>query len=87
MNATIAQPATGAKLIQASGSAAGDVVTASTRAPLGIHVDARILAQDGLLQSATFRQSMYATNPADPLGVSACDIERLPAGSAQTQPA
>jgi hypothetical protein len=85
MNATVAQPAAGAQVIQANGTTAGNIVTASTRTPLGIEIDARIVAQDGLLQSATFRQTMYATDPAQPMGVSACDIERLPSGTTTDQ--
>jgi hypothetical protein len=85
MTATIAEPADGARMITATGTSTGTVVTASTRQPLGVQIDAHVLAQNGSLESASFRQTMYATDPAQPLGVSACDVQRLPAGT--TQPA
>lgn len=79
MTASLAQPGDGARLIDANGSATGELVGPTARVPIGIRVEAHVLAQDGHLEAATFSASTYVTTPAQPLEVSGCAMQRLPA--------
>jgi hypothetical protein len=84
MRSNVSQPATGARLLQASGDASGDVVSATDRVSIAVHVDARVLAQDGQLQAATLRELTYLITPMQTVQVSACAMQRLPASTPAT---
>jgi len=82
ITANLEQPANGARLLEAAGDAGGDVSDGATHMRLGVHIDARVLAQDGHLESATFRQITYLNSLAQTVGVSSCSLQRLPAAPA-----
>jgi hypothetical protein len=79
MTASLAQPAAGARLIYANGSAIGELVGPAVRVPIGIRIEAHVLAQNGHLEAATFSESTYVTTPSQPVEVSGCAMQRLPA--------
>jgi hypothetical protein len=80
MRASVSEPGSGARLVEADGTAAGDMVNAANdRVTIGVHVDARVLAQDGRLEAATFRELTYLNTPMQTLAVSGCAMQRLPA--------
>jgi hypothetical protein len=79
MRATVSQPGSGTRLVEASGTAAGDLVNAADdHVTLAVHVDARVLAHDGRLEAATFRELTYLNTPAQTVQVSGCAMQRLP---------
>jgi len=78
VTASSAQPGTGVRLIQATGDAGGDIITATDRVPINLHVDARILTQAGQLQTATFREVTYVDTLEHTISVSTCSVQRLP---------
>jgi hypothetical protein len=78
MKASVQQPAIGARLVQANGDAGGDLVSASAQIGIGVHVDARALAQNGHLEAATLNTVTYLTNGMQAVETSACAIQRLP---------
>jgi hypothetical protein len=78
MSASVAQPGAGARLVEANGDGSGEVIEGPGRLPVGVHIEAKVLAQDGHLQSATFQQLMYLATPAQPVQVNACAMQRLP---------
>jgi hypothetical protein len=80
LTATLAQPGNGARLIEASGDTAGIVSDGQRRMEIDIHIDARVLAQDGKLQAATFRQ--LTSTPGQALNASECSLQRLPVAPA-----
>jgi hypothetical protein len=78
MKASVEQPAAGARLIEADGDAGGDLVSASAQISIAVHVDARVLARGGHLESATLSAVTYTTNPMQTVEASGCTIQRLP---------
>jgi hypothetical protein len=79
MRASVTQPGSGARLVEATGNAAGNLVNAANdHVTIGVHVDARVLAQDGRLEAATFRELTYLNTPMQTVEVSGCDMQRLP---------
>ena len=78
MMTTLVAPATGARLVQADGDADGRLVGASVTVPIAVHVDVRVLAQDGRLQAATLRESTTLQAPLQMVQVSGCAVQRLP---------
>ena len=77
MTARLERPGGGAHLIEANGDAAGEMISANTRLPIGIHVEAHVLAQNGRLEAATFSESTYV-NSQQPVAVTGCAMQRLP---------
>jgi hypothetical protein len=81
LTASSAQPGTGVRLIQANGDAGGDIITATNRVPINLHVDVRVLTQAGQLQAATFREVTYVDTLEHTLSVNTCSVQRLPVES------
>jgi hypothetical protein len=78
MKARVQRPAAGARLVQANGDAGGALINATAQIGIGVHVDARALAQDGRLEAATLTTLTYTTNPMQTVETSGCAIQRLP---------
>jgi hypothetical protein len=79
VTANLAQPGAGARLIDATGAGIARVAVAGTaNVPLTVHVEAHVLAQDGRLESATFREMAYLATPDQTVEVSDCALQRLP---------
>ncbi len=78
LTAAVDEPAAGARLIEANGDASSTIAGAGTAVSIGIRVDSRILAQNGQLQAATFRQVTYLSDGGTPVDVSACAVQRVP---------
>jgi hypothetical protein len=79
MRGSVSEPGSGARLVEATGNAAGDMVNAANdHVTIGVHVDARVLAQDGRLEAATFRELTYLNTPMQTVEVSGCAMQRLP---------
>jgi len=86
VTASESAPGSGARLVQAAGTAAGSVVTATDSRRIAVRIDARVLAQDGRLEAATFQELTYLTDPLQPLEVSGCALQRLPDAPTPTAP-
>jgi hypothetical protein len=87
MTGNVTQPGSGARLVEAAGTAAGNLVSATASVTVGVHVDARVLAQDGHLEAATFQELTFLNNPAQPVEVSACSMQRIPQAPPAAAPA
>jgi hypothetical protein len=87
MTANLAQPGAGARLIDASGDGATALQAADSKLPVTVHVEARVLAQDGRLEAATFNEMAYIATPAQTVEVSGCAVQRLPTAPPATPPA
>jgi len=87
MTGSVSEPGSGARLVEAAGTAAGDLITASDRVTVGVHVDARVLSHNGHLEAATFRELTFVNDPAQPVAVSACSMQRIPQAPADAAPA
>jgi hypothetical protein len=75
---SIAEPAVGARLVEAIGDGGGDLVSATADVPIDVHVDLRVLTQDGELQAATYREATSVASPGQAVAVSSCSVQRLP---------